>query len=451
MRETPVRTWFLPSLHRLGLGPLFPHTECLPFSQHLASPRHVAASLLAGGLGLLLSTTGCQPDHPDRPDLILLTIDSLSANQLACFGGDPDAGNDLCALAQDGTLFAWAAATQRGEASAAATALTGLPGGQHQVKDDGQSFLRNESTTITETLSGLGYQTAAFVATPRLNRSRRLDQGFDRYDDGVITSSDESSNPSIALAQRIQQWMRTHPSPRFIWIHADRSTGLTEFDRLISRLNETLSRGEQSAGILFAGLRGDPREGLPGTIGWATHRIPLLWRPPSGGGTRGEPRVSRRLAGLGDIAPTLRAAARIHEEGDGHATEANTAPTPFAGRNLGSLTSKVGAPLGDRFILLETPAAKGPVGLASEAHLYVRDASALDGTGEPVPTESLVIHRARFSALPDFDPLRHAARRSAGLEPGPLREDVLDAQSPVPRLEFHLARRLGAPRLEDSP
>jgi len=56
---------------------------------------------------------------------------------------------------------------------------------------------------------------------------------------------------------------------------------------------------------------------------------------------------------------------------------------------------------------------------------------------------------ARFAPLPLPDPLRHPAPRSAGLAPGPWRRDVLANDSPVPSLEFHLARRLAEGARED--
>ena len=61
---------------------------------------------------------------------------------------------------------------------------------------------------------------------------------------------------------------------------------------------------------------------------------------------------------------------------------------------------------------------------------------------EPVPTDELARHAARFAALPAPPGVGDAAPRSAALDVSPWREDVLDADSPVPPLEFHLARHL---------
>jgi hypothetical protein len=379
-------------------------------------------------------------------------------------------GRSLCALAEGGTLFAWAAASPQGEASAAGSVMTGLDSANHPLEDDGQSFLPESITTLAETFDRAGYRTAAFVASPRLNRSRRLDQGFDHYDDAAATGRasnargglrdgpaasagagpQDASNPheSIALANRIQNWFTARDAPRFVWIHADREAGLAEFDRLISRLAQILDPETDRPGLLFAALRGEPSEDRA-RLDWRAIRIPLLFRPPADA-QAGLPRVSQRLASLLDIAVTLRSAARLPPPGPPVLPLA-AAESDFQGRDLRRL-ARAPAPqdatpanegLDERFVYLSAPSPVGEVGLASERHLYARERSPLDGTGRPIPAESLSMRGARFAALPIVDRLRHPAPRSAALDPSPWRSDVLDGESPVPRLEFHLARRLG--------
>ena len=88
-----------------------------------------------------------------------------------------------CELGRHGTFFLWATTPSLDEATAAASALTGLPPKRHGVDERGLSFLSDAQETLAERLAQAGYSTAAFVASPRLNRSRRLDQGFDHYAD----------------------------------------------------------------------------------------------------------------------------------------------------------------------------------------------------------------------------------------------------------------------------
>jgi hypothetical protein len=414
-------------------------------------PRVVTLALAA--FCLLVGIVGCEAEGPARANLVLITIDRLAADRLSCFGGGRSSGGSVCALGRQGTLFAWTASPGGGEASGAATVLTGLPESLHGVGNDGQSFLADAHPTIAEGLSQAGYSTAAFVASPRVNHSRRLDQGFDRYDDRLASpnrwanpSDDPSSDSSrIDFAGIVRSWIDTASSPWFIWIHADREAGLVELDRLLSRLSQTLDREGGGPGILFLALRGEREPTAPeieattdaeGTIGWRTHRVPLIWRPPTNGDSAAvSTPVSFRLASLMDIAPTLRAAAHLPP---------TAASTANGGRDLSTArTSMPGsAESAERFLRLMATGDGTDVGLASQNHLYVRNASPLDGTGRPVETSSLIPLAARFSTLPRYDPLRDPTPNSARLEPGPWRKDVLGAKSPVPRLEFHLARQL---------
>lgn len=359
-------------------------------------------------------------------------------------------------------MFAWTASTGRSEASAAATVLTGLPEADHGIGADGQSFLADTHTSIAEELSQAGYATAAFVASSQVNRSRRLDQGFDFYDDRLASPSRRDGAGSVDLSDAVRSWIEVAPSPWFIWIHADRDAGLIDLDRLLSRLSQILDREEAGLGILFLALRGESEPkaidgaGVNHTIGWQSHRVPLIWRPPVSAGPT-PAAVSPHLAGLIDVAPTLRAAAHLARPTSSttHSSDLVTIAAADVARNSeqGLDLGRLSRPLidgampdmpEDRYILLEGVTATGEVGLASARHLYARRASPLDGTGRPVPTSLLVPLEARFSTLPAYDPLRDPAPSSARVEPGPWRDDVLNAQSPVPRLEFHLARQLGA-------
>jgi len=393
-------------------------------------------------LGLAISgLAGCGAEDAPRPNLVLITVDRLAADRLACFGGDPEAGRSICALGEGGTLFAWAAALGRGEASGAASVLTGLRESDHGVGPDGRTFLVDAQDSVAEDLSRAGYATAAFVTRPRVNRSRRLDQGFDHYDDSLASSGGPNHRDSIDLSERVHDWTESAEAPWFVWIHADRDEGVAELDRLISRLSQTLDDRSDGPGILFVALAGESPKGTSSNararprIGWDTHRVPLLWRPPSG---RGAPpnAVSRELVSLLDVRPTLRAAAKLPPESD--AAEAAT-----AGRNLdaiGRRTSAAPEPE-DRYVLLEVvdPIPDRDVGLATRDHLYARRTSPIDGGGNSVPTSQLQPLGARFASIPPLEP------GSARLAPGPWRTDVLSSQSPVPRLEFHLARLLARP------
>jgi arylsulfatase A-like enzyme len=404
--------------------------------------------VLALGLILAGELLGCGRPDSEQPNLVLITVDRLAADRLACFGGEADEGSSICELGKGGTLFAWTAALGRGEASGAASVLTGLRESGHGVGADGTTFLADARETLAEDLSRAGYATAAFVSRPRVNRSRRLDQGFDLYDDHSTNAATRERPASIDLADRVQDWTENAEAPWFVWIHADRDDGVAELDRLISRLSQTLDEKSGGPGILFAALTGEPSgnasaesapPAAPARIEWPTHRVPMLWRPP----TRDAAppiAVSFELVSLLDVLPTFRSAAGL---------PARFGPPDFEpeGRDLGVVTH-LGEPgqaeLEDRIVLLEAvDSSPGhDVGLATKTHVYARRTSPIDGSGRPVPTDQLLALAARFNTIPTLDPAQSRNLRSASLAPGPWRSDVLSSESPVPRLEFHLARLL---------
>ena len=392
-------------------------------------------------LGLLLmllavaAGPGCGSEERPQPNLILITVDHLATDELACFGGPAESGRSLCRLGEQGTLFGWAFAPGRGIASSAATVLTGLPEASHGVDDSGVRFLEDAHETIAERLGRDGYTSAAFVTSPRLNSVRRLDQGFDHYDDRFASPSE--------LPTRIQSWLARARVPYFVWIHLERDGSPADVDWLFSRLEglfagevEVDGEMEEPPGVLFAALRGAPlRPAVPPSdsesgIRLASHRVPILWRAP--GTRRAElPRVSFDLASLLDLAPTL--ARSAHRPFSDPAPEATLAGLP--GRSLDSAPGE----REDRFLLLADGSRGSEVGLVSGPFVYVRRISALDISGGPIPTPSLSELSPRFLMRSTRTP---ALAGSAGIADPAWREDVLSTDSPVPRLEFHLARQL---------
>lgn len=409
-------------------------------------------------LGCVAAASGCAPDAPERPDLILITVDRLAAERLACFGGPSGAGASLCELGEEGTLFAWATTPTLSEASAAASALTGLEPREHGLDQRGLSFLAERHESVAERLLQAGYSTAAFVASPRLNRSRRLDQGFSHYVDPPPTAEEATTPASVARSIAIQRWIEEARPPYFVWIHAQSSSGLDALAGLLDRIGHVGRAPERRPGVLLVALSGEPGSALPGRgregIGLRSHRIPLIWRPPSSAGPRAAtaptPSVAWRLASVLDVAATLRSAARIPPR-DGEPEEAPGRDLSVLAHPRETIASRTGeaAASGERFLLLESLPGSGEVAIASGPHLYVRPASPLDGSGRAVPTSELPSLGPRFLTITPPGAREDGPSRMARLDPGPWRRDVLSASSPVPRLEFHLARKLAATRADE--
>lgn len=418
--------------------PVAPATPTPPAPRAVAGPR---ARAWAGVLAAL-ALGGCSSEAPRRPDLFLITVDALAADRLACFGGPPDAGRALCDLARGGVVFAWAASGTGAETSSAASLMTGEPVDRHPVDDDGAAFLPERFATLAETLAAAGYATGAFVASPRLNRSRRLDQGFQRYDDAFARRPGPSGQ---ALAEAVEAWLDAADRPRFAWVHASAGDGLDDLERLVTRLSPRLAARPTGPAVLFAALGGEP---VPGQrIEWRRHRVPLIFRA-AGASAAGAPRSDRRLVTLEDVRPTLLAGARIP---DGPDTRGRSGS---AGLDLASPAPDDASPDDPRRVLLRTARRRGEapveVGLATPLHLYARRLGSSDGDGTPLPSEKLRTLDARWLSLRSIERDGSGAGSRASIRAGDWRSDLVGVESPVPRLEFHLARRLAvAPSQEN--
>jgi arylsulfatase len=172
------------------------------------------------GFGLLL---GCGGAAPERPNLLLISVDTLRADALECYSPD-GAGADLCALFEDGTRYEWAFSTAPYTAPAIASLITSQYPAQHGLAQAIASYLRPEVTTVAEALSAAGYATAAVVSNPVLHSGRNLAQGFDHYDAEMTRT--ERNRPGFAereargTTDAALAWLATGAQePWFLWVH----------------------------------------------------------------------------------------------------------------------------------------------------------------------------------------------------------------------------------------
>jgi len=284
-----------------------------------------AALALALTLATFASTACTAPDSL-RPNLVLITADGVRADALSCFGARNAIGAEVCALGDAGALYEWAFAAAATGAPSAASLLTSTYPSQHAVSDDPASFLPFAGPpTLAEVLRAGGYTTAAFVASPELNRSRHLDRGFDLYDDRAASAV---AGALGTVGQRARAWTSTAKRPWFVWVHFAEPHGpfgtddpvayrlayaeaVRRLDRQLSQLIAVLDSEASPPGILLTALHGQGLGDVDGTLGHARLvesaqiRVPLLWRSPrAGGGTAVGRRITRPVSLL-DVAPTL--------------------------------------------------------------------------------------------------------------------------------------------------
>lgn len=167
------------------------------------------------------------PPAKALPDVYLVTIDTLRADHVHCYGYDAIQTPSLDALARDGVRFSNAFTVSPITNTSHASILTGLLPGSHGVTDFGVP-LDPSHPTVAQALKDRGYHTAAFVGAVILD-SKSLapgfDRGFDYYDNFPEHPPTKSrwgrvERRGMDVAQHAESWLTKHPAgPHFLWVH----------------------------------------------------------------------------------------------------------------------------------------------------------------------------------------------------------------------------------------
>jgi arylsulfatase A-like enzyme/Flp pilus assembly protein TadD len=120
---------------------------------------------------------------PAPPNVLLITVDTLRADHLGCYGSKTVRTPAIDALAARGALFVRAFAHTPSTLPSHTDILLGLTPNAHGVHDNSNFIVREDFLTLAEWLKALGYATGAFVGAFPLDSRFGLVQGFDVYDD----------------------------------------------------------------------------------------------------------------------------------------------------------------------------------------------------------------------------------------------------------------------------
>jgi arylsulfatase A-like enzyme/lipoprotein NlpI len=161
------------------------------------------------------------------PDVFLITIDTLRADHVHCYGYDKIATPAIDGLAKDGIRFSQAFTPSPITNTSHTTILTGLLPSTHGVTDFAIPLAATHPTWA-ELLSAQGYHTAAFIGAVILDSKSLapgLDRGFDFYDNFPEHSKTKArwgrvERRGMDVVQRAEAWLTAHPrGPRFVWVH----------------------------------------------------------------------------------------------------------------------------------------------------------------------------------------------------------------------------------------
>ena len=175
---------------------------------------------LAVSLSPALVACGSRDSSPTRPNVILISIDSLRADHLACYGYERPTSPAIDALAAGGVLFERAVAQAPWTLPSHASLFTSLYTRTHQTGDVSRRL--PPFPTLATELAGAGYSTMAVVGGTFMQTEFGLDRGFEIYDDELAKAGHRQSHRAVTSPETLEkslQLLGTSPSPFFLFVH----------------------------------------------------------------------------------------------------------------------------------------------------------------------------------------------------------------------------------------
>jgi choline-sulfatase len=196
------------------------------------------------GLSLFLNRCSRSSNIGPKPEVasarrdvnvLLITVDTLRADYLSCYGGKAVPTPNMDALASRGVLFAQAFAQVPLTAPSHACILTGTYPPVHKLRDNGGFILDSGVPTLATITQQAGLETAAFVAAAVLDHYYGLNRGFNNYVDEMTTKRGKGALPGVVpevraeiITRRALNWLDTQlqhgigktPQRNFLlWVH----------------------------------------------------------------------------------------------------------------------------------------------------------------------------------------------------------------------------------------
>ncbi|HKZ31267.1 MAG TPA: sulfatase-like hydrolase/transferase, partial [Vicinamibacteria bacterium] len=289
-------------------------------------------------LGLAAGLCACQrtPAAPKvARHVVIVTIDTLRADRLGCYGARDVKTPRLDHIAATGALAVEASAHVPLTRPSHVSLFTGLLPMEHAVRDNVSPAVVPRVPLLAELFRKHGFATGAFVSSVVLDSQSGLDRGFDVYADSFEGASGDAQflntvqkKGEDAIAEAVA-WLRGQAGRRvFLWLHlyephdpyeppeplASRYAGrpydgeVAWADELFGRFEDALASlglGDDTALVVTSdhgeGL-GEHDEALHGFFVYQTTlRVPFLVRAP---GIPPGRRLERTLR-LVDVFPTV--------------------------------------------------------------------------------------------------------------------------------------------------
>jgi len=204
--------------------------QALPGDEGLGE-LHIAWHGPADGSALELQELVLLEQPPvERPTIVLIVIDTLSARHLSLYGYPLETDPVLQRLAQESHVFEHCYANAPWTVPSFMALFTGLYARAHELRPSGEALweqwtLAPGRWTLAEALRAAGYRTAAFVDNPFLTHQLGLDQGFDVYDESAAADSflappDPDGGIRRTAALALEHLRAAGDAATFVMVHA---------------------------------------------------------------------------------------------------------------------------------------------------------------------------------------------------------------------------------------
>ncbi len=181
-------------------------------------------------MALALLAGGCSAPRPAPPPVarhvVLVTIDTLRADRLGCYGSRDVETPHLDSIARDGAMAPETTVGVPLTRPSHVSLFTGLYPSENGIRDNVSPSLAANHVTLAEVFHGAGFHTAGFVSSIVLSSQSGLNRGFDTYGDSFDAGEDDArflnsiqkrGDETIASALA---WLESHRDGRlFLWVH----------------------------------------------------------------------------------------------------------------------------------------------------------------------------------------------------------------------------------------
>lgn len=160
----------------------------------------------------------------ERPNILLVSVDTLRADHLMCYGYGFETSPFIDRLSKRGTLFKNAVTVVPSTLPSHTSLLTSLIPRKHGIVRNGFILMEN-LLTLQKVLRAEGYNTAAFISSYVLSSDFNFDEGFDLFDERLDKKTNLAQSKIVRDADKttdaVIEYLKGFPEkkPFFLFIH----------------------------------------------------------------------------------------------------------------------------------------------------------------------------------------------------------------------------------------